>query len=111
MDYHLKYKKYKYKYFQLKRMNDDHKYDFYDEYEKIREKIKKEIITESIVKEIIDLFRNDYDIEIGHMLEDDLMTKFIIDVAEGKIKDINTIQIIASLIKEITDMGKTKWYA
>ena len=122
MDYRYKYKKYKHKYLkQIGSANDlvtlkrgsDHWEDLIDTF---LQRLEKENINRSLVEDIFDFFekslkdRNEYDMEQMHMLEDDLAVKFIKNVAEKTIIDIDSIQNIASLIKKINDLDAPKWY-
>lgn len=120
MDYHHKYLKYKNKYLQYKQ-NNDHlsritkTEKIYQKMESLNTKLKNEIISVPLVNEIIEFFQqcqnSDYNVETMHMLEDDLMRKYIGDISGGKITSLDLIQKIATQIHKLIELDYMKWYA
>ena len=52
------------------------------------------------------------DIEVAHIVQDEIYRKFIKDIANNKIKDLKIIMILANDInKNVVAKDKDRWYA
>lgn len=124
MDYHHKYIKYKNKYLKYKKtqkhISDDNlsritKTDkMYSQLDNLNTKLNHEVISISLVEEIISFFKqyqnSDYDVSEMHKLEDNLMKKYISDISYGKITNLDIIQKIAAQIHKLNELDYLKWY-
>jgi len=114
MSHYKKYRSYKKKYFDLKeainKKNTDHNYYFdIDKLDETKELFKQPISIK--LCEIVDSMIRDYDVGTL-MLETDILHKFVNDIAENKLTDINDIKNIAECLKNLNNDPDAKdiWY-
>lgn len=111
MNYRYKYLKYKNKY--LKQIGSNNQKT--DNLELLTKRINNENISVSLAKEIYEYIEKSHIENTGneemHILEDRLKNKFIANIADKKIINIDDIQTISYVIKKINDIDYTRWYA
>ncbi len=115
-DYKKKYEKYKKKYEKLKKRlqkeeedDDDDEEKKWDELEKLLQKTP--VLTIDITLQSLKICEKIPSIEGCHMLEDKLKQKFLRNIAENKITDMDIIKEISKLLTDMGDLPYEKWYA
>ncbi|AYV84540.1 MAG: hypothetical protein Hyperionvirus28_28 [Hyperionvirus sp.] len=128
MDYKQKYKKYKIKYRELKRVTDDDK-------KWAKDWGQEEPSAENVYNEIMDKLTNDntvldanyiysikeqifgpvthkkYNPESSHRMEDIISIRFLQNIVDGKLTDIDNIKKISEKILEINNIPFERWYS
>jgi hypothetical protein len=115
MNYYYKYKKYKSKYLIQKGAAKDIDYQYDEKLNQYIKRLNSEVITSQLVNEIIDFFKiasiKSYNVEMMHILEDQLSAQFIYNISNRQLTDMAIIIEIATLITQLNETDYLKWYA
>ena len=90
-------------------------YKINDKMFSLMEQLEEQTVNLDLVETIAVLFEDavkiSYDVENMHRLEDLLSTRFIDDIATGKLNSMNEIKQIAIAIDSINQKMYLKWYS